>query len=285
MAERKVLNKYYPPNFDPNNNSTVKRGKVRQKKVRLMAPFSMQCNTCGEFIYKGKKFNARKERAIGEDYLGLQIFRFYIRCPVCASEIMFKTDLENTDYICERGATRNYEPWRDETKAFQEMKKDREKIEEDNPMLALENRTLDSKREMDILDALDELKTKNAQLEKVNPDEIISKLYEGKGIEEQLEDILEQEDEELARSVFRDADGEFIKRVSENTVKFGVKNQSSNPNKGKGKAVMDLGIRLKKDTVNLIEPQSAPNVVGSSSTVSRPSNGKLPLAYSSSDSE
>lgn len=61
-----------------------------------MAPFSMcvspitrpshvadqlsrRCNTCGEYIYKGKKFNARKETVDGEDYYGIKIFRFYIK--------------------------------------------------------------------------------------------------------------------------------------------------------------------------------------------------------------
>ena len=41
-------------------------------------------------MYKGRKFNARKETAIGETYLGIQIYRFYIRCPKCLSEITFK---------------------------------------------------------------------------------------------------------------------------------------------------------------------------------------------------
>lgn len=45
---------------------------------------------CGEYIYKGKKFNSRKENVDDEDFLGLRIFRFYIRCPKCVAEIAFK---------------------------------------------------------------------------------------------------------------------------------------------------------------------------------------------------
>lgn len=44
-----------------------------------MAPFNMRCVTCGEYIYKGKKFNARKEDVENEDYLGIRIYRFYIK--------------------------------------------------------------------------------------------------------------------------------------------------------------------------------------------------------------
>ena len=90
MGERKVLNKYYPPDFDPAAVPRLKITKDRQYKVRLMAPFHMRCVNCGNFIYKGTKFNAVKETAKGEDYLGLMIFRFYIRCPRCCGEITFK---------------------------------------------------------------------------------------------------------------------------------------------------------------------------------------------------
>jgi Saf4/Yju2 protein len=56
------------------------------------ACFPIQCNTCGEYIYKGKKFNARKEVAEGEVYYGIKILRFYIKCTRCSAEITFKTD-------------------------------------------------------------------------------------------------------------------------------------------------------------------------------------------------
>lgn len=48
--------------------------------------------TCGEYIYKGKKFNGRKETVQGEEYYGIKIFRFYIKCTGCSAEITFKTD-------------------------------------------------------------------------------------------------------------------------------------------------------------------------------------------------
>lgn len=35
-----------------------------------------RCNVCGEWIYKGKKFNSRKETVTNEEYLGIKIFRY-----------------------------------------------------------------------------------------------------------------------------------------------------------------------------------------------------------------
>ena len=43
MSERKVLNKYFPPDFDPAKIPRRKMGKDKQQVVRLMAPFSMRC--------------------------------------------------------------------------------------------------------------------------------------------------------------------------------------------------------------------------------------------------
>jgi DNA-directed RNA polymerase subunit RPC12/RpoP len=145
----------------------MRLGYERIHIVRLMAPFSMRCNSCGEYIYKGKKFNARKEDAKGEDYLGIKIFRFYIRCPTCSSEITFKTDPKNADYVAENGAMRNFESWREERIANEELTFRKELEEALDPMKKLENRTMDSKREIDILESLDEIRTRNARSERV----------------------------------------------------------------------------------------------------------------------
>lgn len=161
MSERKVLNKYYPPDFDPSKIPKLKLPKDRQYVVRLMAPFNMRCKTCGEYIYKGKKFNARKETVQNEVYLGLPIFRFYIKCTRCLAEITFKTDPENTDYTMEHGATRNFQAEKLLEEEEKRVQKEREDEELNNPMKVLENRTKDSKLEMEVLENLQELKDLN----------------------------------------------------------------------------------------------------------------------------
>lgn len=224
MAERKVLNKYIPPTFDPNR---VQRGKPKgggkPKKVRLMAPFSMQCSTCGNFIYKSKKFNARKEIVQGQDYLGIEIYRFYINCPVCAGEITFKTDPKNTDYEAEHGAVRNFEPWRDLAEINDQILLQRAKEEENNPLKALENRTLESKTEMGILDALDEIQTRNAMTERVDQQALLAKIHDlveaylisSRIIVDTVELDQHEHDAQIAKSVFLDADGEKVSRLLE----------------------------------------------------------------------
>ncbi|XP_068435961.1 splicing factor YJU2 [Clinocottus analis] len=168
MSERKVLNKYYPPDFDPAKIPKLKLPKDRQYVVRLMAPFNMRCKTCGEYIYKGKKFNARKETVMNELYMGLPIFRFYIKCTRCLAEITFKTDPENTDYAMEHGATRNFQAEKMVEEQEKRVVQEREEEELNNPMKVLENRTKDSKMEMEVLENLQELKELNQRQAQVD---------------------------------------------------------------------------------------------------------------------
>jgi len=199
MSERKVLNKYYPPDYDPSKLPRVKREKNRQFTIRLMAPFNMRCKTCGEYIYRGKKFNARKEDVIGKTYLGIQVYRFYIKCTKCLAEITFLTDPENQDYEMECGAIRNFESIRlAEKQAELEAKQEKEE-EKTNPMKILENRTRDSKREMTIIETLEDLKELNAANSIVDP---LALLEAEKNLRKQIEKKQIEEDEEEIRRIF-----------------------------------------------------------------------------------
>ncbi|KAM7198056.1 CWC16 protein [Naviculisporaceae sp. PSN 640] len=226
MSERKVLAKYYPPDFDPSlvgRSRGPKQVGPKVSTVRLMSPFSMKCTTCGEFIYRGRKFNARKEIPLDEKYLNIQIFRFYIRCTRCSGEIVFKTDPRNQDYTVEKGAKRNVDPWKrglgnngteDETDEQRLDRIEREMaaaegedhmvLEEKNAMAELEAKTADAKREMAVADALDEIRSRNARLAKAQRDGVeIEAVIRGPSEEEERRRRQEEEeDAEAARRAF-----------------------------------------------------------------------------------
>jgi len=203
MSERKVLNKYYPPDFDPTKLPKLKRGKDRQFVIRIMAPFSMRCTTCGEYIYKGRKFNSRMETVQNENYLGLRIYRFYIRCTKCISEITFKTDPKSSDYIMEKGATRNFESLRRLQEKIERESKEVEQEEAANPMKALETRTRDSKREMESIEKLEELRDLNTRAAAIDPEKLIEDhLRVGQRMVEDEIKRQEQEDEDMIKNIF-----------------------------------------------------------------------------------
>ncbi|KAF5940533.1 hypothetical protein HYC85_021700 [Camellia sinensis] len=205
MGERKVLNKYYPPDFDPAKIPRRRQPKNQQMKVRMMLPMSIRCGTCGNYIYKGTKFNSRKEDVIGETYLGIQIFRFYFKCTKCSAELTIKTDPQNSDYVVESGASRNFEPWRAEDEEADKEKQKRETEEMGDAMKSLENRTLDSKREMDILAALDEVKSMRSRQATISVDamlEVLQRSAEEKAPREvvfRIDDDILDDDEDLSQ--------------------------------------------------------------------------------------
>jgi len=259
MSERKVLQKYYPPDFDPSKITRSRAPKTTGPKVqtvRLMAPFPMKCILCGEYIYKGRKFNARKETT-EERYYSIPIYRFYIRCTRCSAEITFKTDPKNMDYECERGAKRNTEPWRaggakEETDEERLDRLEREE-EERNAMEELETKTLDAKREMAVADALDEIRTRNARNERVGKDG--SEVTVARATVDEERERQDREDEEAARRAFmrrQDALEEIIEDGEEGWVEA---NGSSSD------AGSMSSVEVKKDVSQDMPPPSFKRVV------------------------
>ena len=213
------MNKYFPPDFDHTKIPKQERSKVEKIKerfvVRMMLPMSVRCQTCGEYMYKGKKFNSRKENVEGPDgdYLGIQIFRFYFKCVTCSAEFTIKTDPKNMDYVVEGGAKANFELWKAEAQEKKEIEAERTEGTEHDAMKKLENKTEESKRAMDILDALDEIRTQNARAASVGIDDVLE--HRKRALETKAaaaESSLLAEDELEAQRVFAAAS---TKRVRE----------------------------------------------------------------------
>lgn len=191
MADRKVLNKYFPVDFDP--AAIPSRKKVSQIKTRVMLPFTMQCSSCGDFIGIAKKFNARKEDS-GEKYLTVKIWRFYIRCSTCHAEITFKTDPKNNDYTCEHGGIRNFSANKAARETIEAKKRELDAEVNGDVMQVLENRTEASKREMDEIDALEEIREINARKQTIDYDDLLERLRDKDDTE--LEQLLLQQEED-----------------------------------------------------------------------------------------
>lgn len=159
--------------------------------------------------------SARKETT-EEKYYAITIYRFYIRCTRCSAEITFRTDPKNMDYECERGAKRNFEPWREaklaeETEEERLDRLEREEAERD-AMKELEAKTLDAKTEMQIADALDEIRTRNARIERGEKDGGEVTVVDRVDNERERQ---EKEDAEAARLAFLGAGGEKVRRLVE----------------------------------------------------------------------
>lgn len=194
-----VIQKYYPPDFDPSKIPRLRLPRNRQYTVRIMAPCNMRCDTCGDYIARGKKFNARKETVDHEEYLGLKVFRFYFKCPRCMQEITFKTDPKNYDYVVEHGATPNFKALKLAEQQANEERKEKEEEERLNPMKLLENRTKASRREMENLEALEDLKELNQRDVVIDYDDLIKK--KKAELEAELK-RQEEEDERYVQSIF-----------------------------------------------------------------------------------
>lgn len=126
------------------------------------------------------------------------------------------------DYECEKGARRNFEVWRQQPDGnaptdYKESEEERlERLEREESergvMAELEAKVTDAKREMEIADALDEIRTRNARNERAKAKELDVKLEEARMWEDQRARD-EREDEELARRAFMDEDGERVRRL------------------------------------------------------------------------
>lgn len=133
------------------------------------------------------------------------------------------------DYTCEKGAKRNFEPWRDpkaenyhenEEQTLDRLEREENEEherEERDKMAELEEKMLDSKREMAIADALDEIRTRNARIARneTTGSGGEAALAQVKDPVDEEKERIEREIEEEARKAFMTESGEKVKRIVE----------------------------------------------------------------------
>lgn len=122
MGERKGVNKYYPPDFDPAKHHSINgywnthplRERARKLSqgiliIRFEMPYNIWCDGCKNHIGMGVRYNAEKKK-VG-NYYTTPIYRFRMKCHLCVNYIEMQTDPATCDYVIVSGAARKEERW------------------------------------------------------------------------------------------------------------------------------------------------------------------------------
>ncbi|XP_036278733.1 probable splicing factor YJU2B isoform X1 [Pipistrellus kuhlii] len=122
MGERKGVNKYYPPDFNPEKHGSLNRYhkshplRERARKlsqgiliIRFEMPYNIWCDGCKNHIGMGVRYNAEKKK-VG-NYYTTPVYRFRMKCHLCVNYIEMQTDPANCDYVIVSGAQRKEERW------------------------------------------------------------------------------------------------------------------------------------------------------------------------------
>ncbi|XP_043079057.1 coiled-coil domain-containing protein 130 homolog [Puntigrus tetrazona] len=122
MGERKGVNKYYPPDFDPAKHGSIngyrKTHPLRERArklsqgiliIRFEMPYNIWCDGCKNHIGMGVRYNAEKKK-VGT-YYTTPIYRFRMKCHLCVNYIEMQTDPATCDYLIVSGAQRKEERW------------------------------------------------------------------------------------------------------------------------------------------------------------------------------
>lgn len=151
----------------------------------------------------------------------------------------------------ESGATRNYEVHKDRVKTEENESASKELKEKEDPMKALENRVLESQRELEELDNLDEIKAMNMRQLKM-----MSALHGGKDGLSLVTSVLKDGEEKKDEGSLIELDKEDEALVK--SIKFGKRKQDTQDGLSiirLGQAEEDAVQKKRKKEQELIEKQ------------------------------
>ncbi|EGG16380.1 coiled-coil domain-containing protein [Cavenderia fasciculata] len=119
MAERRAMNKYIPPDYDPKKGSMNTqlgqhhlRDRIKKNGVmvvRFEMPYNVWCLGCNKHIGRGTRYNAHK-KLIGK-YLSSDIISFKMKCRLCSHSFEIQTDPEHAQFKLADGLKRKEETW------------------------------------------------------------------------------------------------------------------------------------------------------------------------------
>ncbi|KAL6520613.1 hypothetical protein OROMI_032173 [Orobanche minor] len=187
MGERKVLNKYIPPDFDPANVGKKKAGNGAMN-VRMMLPYTIVCNVCRSYSGCGTKFNMDKET---------------VRDP------------QSSGYVVETGARVAHK------NVVEDLCLDDNEIKDS--MEELEKKAVKLKRGMVDLTDLELIKCVNKRQARVCEitDRALKRLKESSNCGEK-DNVLNEEDEKLVRSIFGQKAREFGRKIDDEELDDGT---------------------------------------------------------------
>eukprot|EP01132_Coremiostelium_polycephalum_P005764 gene5764-7173_t len=153
MAERRAMNKYYPPDWDPSKGSINKyvgqhplRDRARKLDqgiliVRFEMPYNSWCLGCDCHIGKGVRFNAEKKQ-VG-NYHSSKILNFRMKCHQCSNHFEIQTDPQNSAFKIVSGLKQREETWEPDYEAGEAPIKGDDSEEQvllqENPMYRLQH--------------------------------------------------------------------------------------------------------------------------------------------------
>ncbi|KAF7594612.1 hypothetical protein BBP40_008879 [Aspergillus hancockii] len=144
------------PRLRPSQITCQKKSKtsaLKYQTVLLMSPFSMRCDSCGEYIYKDQKVNTRKETT-EKKYCSSPIYRFDIQYMRSARRKSRSRQIPKTDGLRVQA--------RRKTQIRALARREAGGEDRGRPF----GPTLDAKTEMAIAVALDEFRVRNARVER-----------------------------------------------------------------------------------------------------------------------
>ncbi|XP_066299425.1 probable splicing factor YJU2B [Branchiostoma lanceolatum] len=177
MSDRKAVNRYYPPDFDPQKHKSINkyrnshplRDRARKLSqgiliIRFELPYNIWCGGCGNHVGMGVRYNAEKTK-VGM-YYTTPIYKFRMKCHLCDNRFEIQTDPKNCDYVIVSGARRKEERWdaAENEQVVCEDHEDKKKMASD-PMFRLEHGVKDQDKRKAAVPRLAEIEHWKSQWE------------------------------------------------------------------------------------------------------------------------